>query len=258
MTQPNILTVPFAESAASQTIQEIPISRDPSDPIQKASWSTGFPAATMQPLSTGGVPPMGQDFNGILKALSEHIVYQNKGGVYHWSADVVSAGGYDKGAVVQDDDGLRSYISLIDGNTEPLGGNNWLLISMPIATQAQAQALTSSDTLITPQRLGSAMNAHVLGMGQTWEEVTGRVFNTSYTNTTGRTICVSVRLTYTEGPSTHYLVVNGVRVYTATLSFLASDVSQFTLVAIVPPGAVYQIERQTGAVSNISLWMELR
>ena len=258
MTQPNILTVPFAENAAPQTIQEIPISRDPSDPIQKASWSTGFPAATMQPMATGGEPPMGQDFNGIFKALSEHIVYQNKGGVYRWSADVVASGGYDKGAVVQAGDGIRSYVSLIDGNTQALGGSNWLLISMPIATQAQAQGLTSGDTLITPQRLGDSMSRHVLGMGQTWQDVTSsRETGVTYTNTTGRTIAVSARsnpVALGGGNIIMWVASNQVMKFDSGSLSQMNRYPEFSVFGIVPPGASYSIS----STYVISTWMELR
>lgn len=116
--QPDLLTIPFGKDAASGAIDPIPDTPGAGDPPQKATWSTGFPIVTMTPLSVGGIPPRGQDFNGILKAISEHTVYLCGGGAYKWNSEIVSVGGgYAKGAVVQSDDGLSSYVSAIDGNT---------------------------------------------------------------------------------------------------------------------------------------------
>lgn len=265
MIQPDIITVPFGENAAPETINPIPVTRDSGDDPQQATWSEGFPRVTMQPLVTGGIPPKGQDFNGILKALSEHTVFQNAGGVYRWSADVVAAGGYDKGAVVQADDGIRSYVSITDGNTQALGGSNWLLISMPIATAAQAQELTSSDTLITPQRLGDSMNSHVLGMGQTWQ-VVSRDLDTNYSNTTGRPIAVCARIdsgTVTSVPSIFRITgsVDGVTVAgDGEIRTVASSASSYASISfIVPPGSVYNLRAQGGVTTNdMLIVVELR
>lgn len=118
MSQPNLLLVPFGSSAASGTIEPIPTARGAGDPPQKATWNEGFPSVTMTPLAAGGIPPKGQDFNGVLKAISEHTAFLCAGGIYKWNSAVVSvAGGYAKGAIVQSNDGLSAYVSAIDGNT---------------------------------------------------------------------------------------------------------------------------------------------
>lgn len=122
-----ILTIPFARDAVPDMVNVIPDSGTPSEP-GRASWEQGFPYITTIPLVASGVPPQGQDFNGILKEITEHIVHQNKGGMYKFSDTVVASGGYPKGAVLVSDDGLTLYISLIDGNdvnfnTESYSGN---------------------------------------------------------------------------------------------------------------------------------------
>lgn len=117
MAQPDILTIPFAANAAPETINPIPISREPTDPAQQATWSEGFPRVTMQPMATGGIPPKGQDMNGALKAISEHIVYMGSGGFYRWSdAWVAAKGGYPLGAVLQSNDGRSAYVNIVEGN----------------------------------------------------------------------------------------------------------------------------------------------
>lgn len=80
MSQPELLSIPFARDASGATKNEIPDAPGGGAPAQQATWSQGFPAVTMQPLAVGGIPPQGQDFNGVLNALSEHTVYQNAGG----------------------------------------------------------------------------------------------------------------------------------------------------------------------------------
>jgi len=119
MPQPDLILTPFAQDAPPSAVDPIPETRAPSDPLEKATWRNGFPSLTMIPLAAGGIPPRGQDFNGVLKAISEHTVYQGGGGQYKWDADYVSAnGGYEKGAVIQSDDGTSAYVSLVDNNTD--------------------------------------------------------------------------------------------------------------------------------------------
>lgn len=119
MPMPKPLTIPFARDALSQFINEIPDTPQSGADPRLASWSEGFGPITMQPLTSGGKPPEGPDFNGILSALSEHIVYQNGGGIYTFSQEYVDkTGGYDKDSVLIGDDGSALWVSLSDNNTE--------------------------------------------------------------------------------------------------------------------------------------------
>lgn len=119
MAQPDLILTPFGENANPGSIDPIPETRGPDDPPQKATWNAGFPPVTMIPLAAGGIPPRGQDFNGVLKAISEHTVFQGGGGQYKWDDTYVAAnGGYEQGAVVQSDDGASAYVSLVNGNTD--------------------------------------------------------------------------------------------------------------------------------------------
>lgn len=116
--QPNLIITPFGENADPGTIRAIPESKSPTDPRQDASWETGFPIATMTAISAGGIPPEGKDLNGVLNAISEHTAFIGGGGQYRWSEEYVLAkGGYQKGSVIQSDNGDASYVSDIDGNT---------------------------------------------------------------------------------------------------------------------------------------------
>lgn len=118
MSQPDLIVIPFGENATPGTIEPIPDVLTPSDPAQRASWNSGFPQITMVPLGAGGKPPRGQDFNGVLNAITRHSVFLGGGGQYKWSQDFVdSNGGYPLGSVVQSDDGMTSYVSTIEDNT---------------------------------------------------------------------------------------------------------------------------------------------
>ena len=121
----------------------------------------------MIPKEDGGLPPKGQDFNGILYTLSDHAVHRQNGSQILFSDNVVSEyGGYALGSIVQSDDTLRHYRSLIDNNTfnpntQSISGR-WEIYtgagSIPTASSTTSgmlkvlNVLTSSDT-------GSALSA---------------------------------------------------------------------------------------------------
>lgn len=158
-----ILTIPFAQDASPDLINEIP-----DDPLvgtpERASWKQGYPFITMIPLVAGGIPPQGQDFNGVFRDITEHIVHQNKGGMYKFSAEVVADGGYPQGAVLAANDGLSFWVSLQDENTQDFNGavkDQWARIAFSgldaalnnkLNTSAVVQTLGQSTTSIMSQK----------------------------------------------------------------------------------------------------------
>lgn len=126
-----------------------------------------------------------------------------------------------------------------------------------LATTAQAQAGTADNVVITPSKMRGAMNSKVLGMGQTWQDVkASRALNTSFTNTSGRSIMVSI---YTEigGQGTQNaalsLTVDGLIVGRWDTS--AVDDGQMT--AIVPEGSIYRVDSSGLNFSYVN-WREFR
>ncbi|WP_052189490.1 MULTISPECIES: hypothetical protein [Xenorhabdus] len=114
MKNPNLIPKPFAQSEQKN---DIPANHKSDQPSQKATWDTGFPQITMMPVTAGGLPPSGRDFNGILNQISDNIVHLSKGGKFKYSqeyADLI--GGYPKGAILQSDDETREFQSLADNN----------------------------------------------------------------------------------------------------------------------------------------------
>ena len=110
---PTILQQPFAYAGLKNVIPY-----DSASP--NASWHDGFPAVTMEPISAGGVPPAGQDFNGIYYELSAPIIYMNGGGRFKWDAGFAAAVGYPAGAVIASNDFSHSFECLTAGaSTDP-------------------------------------------------------------------------------------------------------------------------------------------
>ncbi|WP_218410689.1 hypothetical protein [Morganella morganii] len=105
---------PFAKNGQKNVIPE---NYETSMESNQATWDQGFGQITMLPVAAGGLPPKGQDFNGIFNQISENIVYLSQGGRFKFSAEYAEAiGGYPKGAILQSDDEKKDYLSLIDNN----------------------------------------------------------------------------------------------------------------------------------------------
>lgn len=141
--QPDLIITPFGENASAGTLDPIPESVAPGDLPQRASWNAGFPGITMIPLEAGGLPPRGQDVNGVLNAISEHTVFVGGGGQYKWDSAFAAANGYQAGAVVQKIGLDGFWLNLVAGNTtDPdAGGAGWIDIAsttLPYALDAGA------------------------------------------------------------------------------------------------------------------------
>lgn len=114
----HIVVKPFGADAIDPTYITLPI------PIvagigADASFNAGFPAATMTDPLEGGVPPYGQDMNGILYMLSAYCALLQAGQRVNWDSDASDAfTGYAIGAEVASvDTPGRVWTNLIDGNT---------------------------------------------------------------------------------------------------------------------------------------------
>lgn len=117
MPNPDLIPVPFAQDGQKNTIQ---LDRVVSDPVYRATWAEGFPADTRIPKEVGGEGPDGLDFNGILNALSQAIVFLQKGNAYQFDASLAP---YPIGALVRSNDNLTTYQSTIAGNSNDPNSN---------------------------------------------------------------------------------------------------------------------------------------
>lgn len=125
-TKPTFVKQAFANNGIKNTIPDTTANEG------YASYDEGFPAITMQPKESGGLPPRGQDMNGILNELSQFNQYQQMGGTYGLDNNILTNGGYAKNSIVYQDDGI--YRSLVDNNIDnfvnnpSVIGSTWHLI----------------------------------------------------------------------------------------------------------------------------------
>jgi hypothetical protein len=123
---PTKVTVPFANSG---TKNAIPTASQIGVTPGAASYTDGFPPLTFTPLASGGVPPAGADFNGILNAITASVRWGMAGGLYAYDGTFSTAvGGYPRGAIVNSADATGAWRNLTDNNTTnpDSGGTGWI------------------------------------------------------------------------------------------------------------------------------------
>lgn len=115
---PPLVPEPFAQNANPANINTIPATTGSPG---VASYDIGFPPVTMEPVIAGGIPPLGQDFNGIFFAITAHLYYLQSGQRWPFNATVATAiGGYPVGAIVAMADGTGEWINTVANNsTDP-------------------------------------------------------------------------------------------------------------------------------------------
>lgn len=118
-TTPPLIQQAFGSSAGAGYINNpIPVASQIGVTPGAASYTDGFPPLTMTPATAGGVNPFGQDFNGILFALSANIAALSGGQNYTFNSTWATAnGGYAVGAIVAMVSGQGYWINQSSGNT---------------------------------------------------------------------------------------------------------------------------------------------
>jgi hypothetical protein len=127
---PSKVPLPFANSG---TKNAIPTASQIGVTAGAASLTDGFPPLTFTPIASGGVPPSGADFNGVLNLITAVQQWQCAGGSFKFDAAfAASVGGYPKGAVLIKATNDGFWISTTDSNSAnpDTGGAGW---SDPIA-----------------------------------------------------------------------------------------------------------------------------
>lgn len=124
-----------------------------------------------------------------------------------------------------------------------------------VASTAQAQAGTSNTVLMTPLRTKEWADSKVLGINQTWQDLTAsRALSTTYTNTTGRPIMVVQVSEYGYSNDPLEVFVNGVKIMSVDQGTGVGWLGPVSFV--VPVDASYRIEKNI--YPNITSWVELR
>jgi hypothetical protein len=115
---PAKFSIQWGASAGAGYIRPIPAPSQIGINNGFASLTDGFPPLNFLPLGSGGVPPFGQDMNGILNQLSAWSQWFSAGGAVAWDVTFSSEiGGYPKGALVGSPSTIGiEYLNLVDNN----------------------------------------------------------------------------------------------------------------------------------------------
>lgn len=123
-------------NAAGAYIRTVPVNSQIGIQDGAASFNDGFVPDNFAPVAAGGVPPFGQDFNGILNVETSWMQWVQAGGPIPFDATFAAAiGGYPKGAVLASAivQGAQWY-STTDNNTtdpdDPLTSSGWTRVGI--------------------------------------------------------------------------------------------------------------------------------
>lgn len=146
--EPGKIITPWAESGLKNAI---PPAANPA--TGRAGFDQGFSAINMTAKEAGGIPPFGQDFNGIFYEVTNILRYMQAGGQPTFDASLATAiGGYPKGAVILGSDGETLWQSQIsdNGDDPDIYADNWLKVDVNLR-----QDLSDFPTKIAANGLGS-------------------------------------------------------------------------------------------------------
>ena len=155
ITIPTKIPVPFGYAAgAGEITTPIPTASQIGIVNGRASLHDGFPPDTFIPISTGGVPPFGADFNGILNEITSITQWQQAGGFFPYDSTFSTAiSGYPVGAIIQAANYQGFWLNTTNGNTTnpDTGGAGWTSLVFE-----GLQAITVTTTNVTVSQLQSA------------------------------------------------------------------------------------------------------
>lgn len=129
MTLPTKIIDAFGHNAGPDFINAIP---ETAATPGAASFDQGFPPLTMTAPAAGGIPPFGQDMNGILNQVTSLLAFMNGGQVFPFDGTFATAiGGYVAGAIVARADGTGFWLNLTNGNTNDpdATGTGWAAVN---------------------------------------------------------------------------------------------------------------------------------
>ncbi len=155
---PSKFQIPFADSAGGGFKRSIPVSSQIGIQDGAASLTDGFPPLNFLATGAGGVPPYGQDFNGLLNQSTAWDRWLSAGAPVTYDAAFQSAiGGYPSGTLLQSaaTQGLFWYCLVDDNTTNPdLGGAGWIDFSKLMSRQQSfnlaVAVFNASTTWVVP------------------------------------------------------------------------------------------------------------
>lgn len=131
--------IPWANAAGGPFVRNIPTTSQIGIQNGAASLTDGFPPLCFSPVAAGGVPPFGQDFNGVNRQVTAWLRWVAAGGGVPFYDATFSAAvnGYPNGAMLQAASGPGNFwISTADNNvTNPdAAGAGWTAFPGPALT----------------------------------------------------------------------------------------------------------------------------
>lgn len=152
--------IPWANGAGAAYINSIPQNSQIGIKNCAASLTDGFPPLTFTPSGAGGCPPFGQDFNGILKQLSQWNQWQSAGGpVFYDGTFSTNIGGYPNGAKLMSAVTPGTvWMSTADNNTtnpDTSSAANWVQDpgQVPIGTPVPSMSTTIQSGYVSANGL---------------------------------------------------------------------------------------------------------
>ena len=159
----------WGANAGSGYIRTVPVASQIGITNGAASFTDGFPPSTFSPVAAGGVPPFGQDVNGILNATTSWDQWFQMGGpIKYDSAFQTEIGGYPNGALISSATTVGTFwLAIVDNNlTNPdTGGAGWFKLIGTTGVTASTYTLptVTVDGYGRVQSIASAVNVTVPG-----------------------------------------------------------------------------------------------
>ena len=168
-TQPLLMSVPFANAGAKNTIPQNTTT------LGKASLVNGFPTETSMPIDDGGVPPQRADFNGMLYWLSTFAMFQQSGGKFSYDASI----NYDVPSIIYHNGDLwwclQSNGPATVVKTPGSDANYWIKFKSYISSPLDAYPVGS-------YYISSVSTSPATLFGGTWVQVQDRMIIAAGTN----------------------------------------------------------------------------
>jgi hypothetical protein len=160
---PPSFPIPFASSAGAGFIRAIPQASQIGITNGAASLTDGFPPLNFSPVAAGGVPPFGEDFNGLMNQVTLWNQWQEAGAPSTYnSAFSTSIGGYPQAAELSSAILIgRKWVSLVDNNTtdpDSSAAANWAAVGVPVGAPIALFSTTvpSGYVLMNALTIGNA------------------------------------------------------------------------------------------------------
>ena len=164
---PSVFNIPFGNSAVAPYIHAVPQASQIGITPGAASLTDGFPPLNFTSYLAGGVPPFGEDMNGILNQITAWLRWNSAGGLPRYnSAFQTAIGGYPLNAVLVDATNNWLWVSTAESNvTNPdTGGNGW----QPLTPRHQAAGAAGGSgaawTIPVAAATGASVSLYVNGV----------------------------------------------------------------------------------------------